>query len=172
MPFAREFRDIPTALAQEDELRIRMIVLIALRPIHAKSVEGRGRVDVLREVLRDLAAGRLSLGQAATTLRMRAPEQSSPHAGNNRVFTRNWAERLVADQFSRFYNQAVLEHLRAVGVEQCVVSHAADEDPVGVCATSIAGRSHLVKDLHSALVAAYELNKWDGGVLRVPSHPA
>lgn len=170
MPFAREFKEIAAALAQEDALRIRVINLVRSRPILGRAVEGPGRADELRSILELLAAGRITVGEAGAQTQQRLPRASSPYASDNRVFASDWADRLIRVQFSRFYNQAVLEQLSEAAVVDCVVAHATEEQPGGTCAQNVAGRRLPVAELLSNLVAAYEQDAWDERI-RVPRGP-
>jgi len=147
-----------------------MVALIDSEPILGKALEGSGRTESFREILRELALGRENQFQAIRRTSRELPRGLSPHASNNRVFTSDWDERLVRIQFSRFYNQAVLEELDERGEEQCFVPHSSAEDPTTLCSRELAGRTHEVKRLHSLLVESYGRAQWPKEP-KIPNHP-
>ena len=73
-------------------------------------------------------------------------------------------------QFSRFYNQAVLEELRARGETECFVAHSSAEASDSPCSTLLAGNHHPIAVLHERLLANHSRGQWDQS-LKVPNHP-
>lgn len=168
--YADDYDQIPTALAHNDPLRRRMIALIESQPIHGKALEGQGRTESFREILRELALGRLNQFQSIRRTSRELPRHLSAYAGSNHVFARGWDERLVRIQLSRFYNQAVLEELAERGEERCYVDHSSTEDPSTPCSRELAGRTHEVKHLHTLLVESYTHGRYPKEP-KIPNHP-
>lgn len=168
--YANDFSEIPAALANNQPLRAAMLALIANEPIPGKVTEGTGRVSVLRRILHDLASGTTNIHQAIRRVEADLPRSGSPHGGNNRVFSDGWSERLVRTQFSRFYNQSVLEQLLSQGESQCLVPHSTSEDRRSQCSRLLAGRSHSVKELHALLLSSYTHGEWSP-TPKIPDHP-
>lgn len=167
--WASEFKDIPTVLAQRDDLRAKMIALLA-GEMAGKATEGGDRLVILREILTETVEGRSSVCTAIALVEERLPRERSSHCSNNRVFPLGWAERLVRTQFSRLYNQAVLELLIASGHTQCFVPHSSDEDPQSVCSLQLADKNHNIAELHAALIESYVRGIFTSGS-KIPHHP-
>jgi hypothetical protein len=127
--YAEDFTEIPTVLNQNPGLRAEMLALIRDQPMPGKVTEGGARLEDFREILTDLARGDIDLSRAIWRTEAELPQQASPHQHNNRVSPTGWAERLVRTQYSRFYNQAVMEQLLARGETQCFVPHSTIEEP-------------------------------------------
>jgi hypothetical protein len=136
-PYANEFSEIATVLATNDGLRSTVDALAATEPMPGKVTEGGQRLGQFRVILRDLIAGRISLGQAYCRVSQELPRSQSTHAGDNRVFATGWEERLVRTQLSRCYNQAVLEGLSADGHKLCFVPHSSAEKPDSRCSQDL-----------------------------------
>lgn len=168
--YANDYKEIPAALAHNDPLRRRTVALVESDPILGKAFQGPGRTEAFRDILRELALGRLIEGQAIRRTNRELPRHQSPHAASNRVFPSSWEERLIRMQFSRFYNQAVLEELIERGEEHCFVEHSSAEDSDTPCSTVLAGRTHRVEHLHRLLVEAYAQEQYSREP-RIPNHP-
>lgn len=168
--FASDFTEIPEALECNRALREAMLALVAREPMPGSATEGGGRVERLRAILRDATRGAIGLPSAILRVEEELPRDSSMHAENNRVFAAGWAERLVRVQFSRFYNQAVLEYLIARGDAECTVPSSPAEDPASRCSRLLAGRDHDVKSLYQSLVECYAKGHWSDA-LKIPDHP-
>ena len=143
--YAENFFGISTALAANDNLRQTVIALIKSEPMLGKVLEDNNgnRLEVFRGILTDLANGEINLVDAFQRTQEELPRQTSPHSSNNQVFPRGWEERQVKTQFSRFYNQAVLEQLQAEGVEMCFVLHSDEQSASSACTQQLAGRVHV-----------------------------
>ena len=135
-----------------------------------KVTEGGDRLGRLRVILSDLVDGRIDLPQACRRVEAELPRHSSPYSGNNRVFPSGWAERLVRTQYSRFYNQAVMERLLTEGQTECFVPHSAGEDASSMCSQLLAGGIHPLRPLYDRLVSSYGQGNWDKAV-KIPDHP-
>ena len=159
--YADDFAGIPVALAQNDDLRRSVLDLIASQPMAGKVTEGGDRLQTFRSILAALVEGRVDLGTAFRRSETELPRSGSIHGGSNRVFAANWAERLVRTQYSRFYNQAVMETLLAQGQTRCFVPHSADEDSSSACSRQLAGTEHSVKTLHDLLRRSYGEGIWE-----------
>ena len=168
--FAQDFFDIPATLAANDVLRDAVVTLIQNEPMPGKVLEGGDRLEVFRAVLTDLARGDISLNEAYQRTNSELPRHASLHSQNNRVFSQGWAERQVRTQFSRFYNQAVLDYLRENGTIECFVPHSAAEAASSSCTQLLAGRQHSVDTLYQRLTEAYARGNWSKDV-KLPNHP-
>lgn len=168
--YANDYTQIPTALAHNQALARRTIALIDSQPIPAKALEGPGRMERFREILRELALGRLNQFQAIRRTSQKLSRHQSPHASSNHVFATGWDERLIRTQLSRFYNQAVLEELAELGASRCFVPHSSAEDPATPCSRELAGRTHEVENLLSLLVKSYAQAHWSQDP-KIPNHP-
>jgi hypothetical protein len=168
--YANNFSEIPAALGKNDRISRRMVALIASEPVAGKSIEEPERLACFREILRQLTLGKLNIHQAIRQVESRMPLSSSKHASNRRVFSNKWEERLVRTQYSRFYNQAVLEELRDTGVETCIVPVSRSQQEASKCSQEIAGRVHTVSELLRNLVAAYADNDFSH-TKKIPEHP-
>jgi hypothetical protein len=168
--YANDFFEIPSTLASNKDLRDAVIHLIDAASMPGKVLEGGNRIDLFRTILVNLALDKISLTEAYQRTMRESPRSSSPYSASNRVFSRGWAERQVRTQFSRFYNQAVLEQLRAAGIEMCFVPHSSTEKPDSSCTRLLAGREHSVDMLYERLIDAYEKGNWSSEV-KIPDHP-
>ena len=171
--FANDYAEIPAALAQNREISRRMISLIQTEPIAGKATEGDGRVDALREILRELTLGSITEHRAIRRVHDEIPRHSSRYQSNNRVFPKDWDERLIRTQFSRFYNQAVLEMLIERGDERCFVPHSRAEAADSPCSVALAGKTHSVRELLELLVESYSKGNWakTAETPKIPDHP-
>ena len=167
--YADDFAGISMTLAQNDDLRLLMLDLVASQPMAGKVTEGGDRLQTFRSILAALVEGRIDLATSFRRTEVELPRSASIHGGSNRVFAANWAERLVRTQYSRFYNQAVMETLLAQGQARCFVPHSADEDGSSACSRQLAGSDHSVKALHDLLRQSYGAGVWGG--VKIPDHP-
>lgn len=168
--YADDFAGIPAALTQNENLRRSVLSLIAEQPMAGKVTEGGNRLQTFRNILADLVEGRIDLETAFRQTEAELPRSTSIHGGSNRVFAANWAERLVRTQYSRFYNQAVMETLLAEGQTQCYVPHSTDEDSSSSCSRQLAGSNHNLRALYDRLRRSYADGVW-GQDVKIPDHP-
>lgn len=168
--YAKEFRDIPAVLSENTELREAILRLIDEQPVPGKVTEGGDRLLRFKEILKRLVRGEIRLAEAYYYTEAELPRESSYYAANNRVFPSGWAERLVRTQFSRFYNQAVMEQLMSEGQTQCFVPHSSEEDRGSKCSMSLAGGAHDIKVLYNRLIESYARGNWSKD-LKIPEHP-
>ena len=171
--YAENFFEIPTALSANDSLQQVVIALIKNEPMPGKVLEdGNGnRLQVFRDILTALANGKIDLAEAYRRTQEELPRQTSPHSSNNRVFSRGWEERQVKTQFSRFYNQAVLEQLQTDGVDICFVPHSEEQDISSPCTQQLAGKTHTVVMLYKRLINTYQKGNWMLKEVMIPNHP-
>lgn len=168
--FAEDFFEIPNTLATNDNLRESVINLIQKDPMPGKVLEGNNRLETFRRILIDLANGEISLDEAYLRTEEEIPRHESPHAHNNKVFPEGWAERQTRTQFSRFYNQAVLQKLRDGGATMCFVPHSTSEEAGSRCTQLLAGQEQQVNMLYQRLIDAYAQGNWSKEV-KIPNHP-
>lgn len=168
--FANQFRDIPSTLQIREDLRSSALALIGTQPILGKALDGPGRVDTFRAVLKQLVLGAITPEQAYESTETLLPRNDSPYSHDNRVFASGWGERLVRSQYSRFYNQAAIEHLIAQKHTHGFVPHSVDEDRTSQCSVGMAGRMHLLTTLRQRLLDAYEKGNHSED-LKIPHHP-
>ena len=168
--YAQEFSEISFALVQNEALRSRVLALIAVQPMAGKITEGGSRMQAFRSILADLVNGQISVERAISRTQAELPRQTSLYSADNRVFAKDWDERLVRTQFSRFYNQAVMEQLLDEGETLCHVPHSGAEKRESNCSVHLAGRNHDVRTLHTRLVSSYAQGNWSSTV-KIPDHP-
>ena len=168
--WANEFGEIPGVIAERTDLRNAVIALITEQPMPGKVTEGGDRLIRFREIMKALTAGTISLSGACRMTEIQLPRLESIYGGNNRVFASGWAERLVRTQFSRFYNQAVMEELLREGAVSCFIPHSSDEDSGSKCSRLLAGGSHDLRILYDRLMNSYAKGNWTSD-LKVPEHP-
>jgi len=170
MLYAKQFSEISNILEQRADLRDYIINLIDQQPIPGKVTEGNDRLLSFREILKSLVKGQISLVDACVRTEKDLPRELSIHAANNKVFASGWAERLIRTQYSRFYNQAVMEILLAAGQTKCFVPHSTDEDQSTNCSMLLAGRIHDLKTLYDRLIDTYANGNWSKDP-KIPDHP-
>lgn len=170
--YAENFFEIPTAIAANDNLRHAVIKLIASKPMPGKVLEddNENRLKAFRHILTELANGKICLTAAYQQAEVELSMHTSPYRFNFEVFSDRWAERLVRTQFSRFYNQAVLEKLQAEGAETCFIPHSDNEKLSSTCTQQLAGRQHPVALLYARLIDNYSKGNWSREV-KIPNHP-
>jgi len=167
--WAKEFGDIQAILREREDLRQRAAVILS-HNMPGKVTEGEGRLSRFRTVMADLIDGRISLPEAYQATALQIPRGGSRYAGDNRVFASGWEERLVRTQFSRLYNQSVLENLLAAGIHECFVPHSSQEDASSRCSLVLAGRQHKVDVLLRDVVESYTHGRWSKEA-KIPDHP-
>lgn len=168
--WANEFAEIPVILAERTDLREAVLGLINEQPMSGKVTEGGNRLGRFREIMTALVGGKIGLAEAYRRTELELPRLESMYGGNNRVFASGWAERLVRTQYSRFYNQAVMEQLLNDGAVSCFIPHSSDEDPGSKCSRLLAGGSHDLRRLYDRLINSYARGNW-ANELKVPEHP-
>lgn len=168
--YASDFYEIPQALLNNPAVRDYMLNLIATKRISGKVTEGGDRLDKIRSILAQLTIGELSLDEAIKSAEYQLSRHTSIHSGDNRVFASGWSERLIRTQFSRFYNQAVLETEVAKGHTECYVPPSTQEQASSQCSQMLAGKSHDVSYLLKLLVQSYEEGNWNK-TPKIPDHP-
>lgn len=168
--YADEFSGIPAALIHNEQLRASILQLISNQPMPGKVTEGGARLQDFRQILQELVEGKLDLTSAYRRTEIELPRSTSIHGANNRVFASGWAERLVRTQYSRFYNQAVLERMMTEGEPSCFVPHSSEEASSSTCSRLLAGKQHNVQTLYDRLMQSYARGIW-GQDVKIPDHP-
>jgi hypothetical protein len=168
--YASEFGETPTILTQSTDLREEIIRLIEAQPIAGKVTDGGDRLLRFKDILKSLVRGEIALAEACRRTELDLPRQNSIHAANNQVFPHDWAERHVRTQFSRFYNQALMERLLLEGETQCFVPHSSAEAGSSKCTMYLAGKVQDLKTLHDRLIESYARGNWSRE-LKIPEHP-
>lgn len=170
-PYANNFYEIIPVLSENHNLKNKVISLIDTRPIMGKVIEEENRKNEFRRILQKLITGDIiELDSAYNQVKINLPRNASKYAYNNRVFSQNWAERLVRIQLSRFYNQVVMEILIDQGEEECFIPHSKYEDYDTLCTTELAGKNHKVKNLYDILIDIYENENYNQS-RTIPQHP-
>ena len=170
--YANNFYEILTALAENEKLKENVIDLIKTRHIPGKLTEENARKDEFRKILIQLINREIStLESAYHQVEITIPEHTSRYVGNTHVFPRNWAERHVRTQLSRFYNQAIMELLLKLGKKKCFIPHSPMEDSNSICTINMAGKEHEIKPLYDKLIEMYENENWDSKAHTIPQHP-
>jgi hypothetical protein len=168
--YAEDFYEIPEAVAENDQLRSRILDLTADEPIPGKATQGGNRVEDFRGILQAFFENELSIEETIQRIRSELPRNDSPHSHDNRVFASGWNERLARTQISRFYNQAVLLRLQERGEERCFIPHSDQEDRDSPCTIQLANSTADVDVLLDRLNRAYREGEWHDDVM-IPEHP-
>lgn len=170
--YAEDFFEIPTALAGNDDLRQLVVNFIENDPILGKALEDDSgdRLRAFRDILIELANGKIVLETAYQQTEAKLPSYTSPHKSNSQAFSSRWGERLVRTQLSRFYTQAVLEQLLEKGAEECFVPHSDKEKSSSACTQQLAGARHPVAMLYERLIDNYSKGNYSKE-LKIPNHP-
>lgn len=168
---ASQYSEIPDALARNESLRDRALLLIGREAIPGKVTEGGTRLDDLRTLLGRVFRGEISAKAACSEIERVLPRAQSMHSANNRVFPDGWGERLVRTQVSRFYNQAVLELAIEAGEETVFVPHSSEEEGASPCTQLLAGGHHDCRELLSRLSRAYSAGDFSMKDPKIPHHP-
>lgn len=169
--WASHFYEIPDALENNEIVRDRSLALIESEPIHAKAVEGGDRSSTFRDILRDFFVGDAGFDDARTRVSAELPSHQSPCAHDtSNTFNRQWEDRLVRSEGSRFYNHAVLLTLNERGDEACFVPESPHQDPGKKCTQLLAGREASVEEMLSGLERAFRNEEW-GIFPRIPFRP-
>ena len=168
--YANEYAEIPGALSRNRPLLNRMLKLVECETIRHVAVADAGRLSAFRAILRRLANGGIdeSGATSAVTAAFSAPGLRAEDRGQG--FGAGWERRLVRFQFSRFYNQAVLEHLLDQRSAICLVPRSSEERPAEPCTALLAGRRQHVSVLHEGLVEAFRHGRLSREPT-VPNHP-
>ncbi len=154
------------------EIKSIVIELIKTKNISGKITEEQTRKKKFRIILEQLISGEIpTLESGYTKVATDIPESTSKYEGNRRIFSRDWAERHVRTQLSRFYNQAIMIFLIKSGEKKCFVPHSPTEDVNSICTIYIAGKEHEIKLMCNKLIEIYENEKWDDKPLIIPQHP-
>lgn len=157
-------------LARNDQMKRRMIGLIASESIAGKVTEEDFRLEILREILRKLTLGEYNIHTAIRAVSRELSRDTSIHSHDNRVFPSGWDERLIRTQYSRFYNQAVLQDILDGGVDACFVPTSKSQQAHTNCSVDIAGRTHDAKELLDNLASSYGDGDWSKSK-KIPEHP-
>ena len=82
-------------------------------------------------------------------------------------------EELIRLQYSRFYNQAVLDLLESDGVERVYVPHINGVTETPNCTPNVAGKGHELKTLRENLIKRYCTGEAgeDEDLQVIPKHP-
>ncbi len=170
--YANDFFEIIPVLSKNQNIKNKIIALIKSRPIGGKVIEEENRKLEFREILLKLIKGDIiDLVSAYNQVQIDIPRNASKYADNNKVFSRDWAERLVRIQLSRFYNQAVMEFLIDSGEVDCFIPHSQHEDYNTLCTKEMAGKNLKVKILYNKLIDIYENENYDRYAETIPQHP-
>lgn len=167
--WATYYDEIPEALENNSTLRLHALELIAEEPILGKSVEGGTRTEDFRAILTQFFEGKINQDAAEQRIWEELPPNQSPHQHNNRVFHKQWAERLIRSQAGRFYNQSVMELLQEEGESECFVPRSPREYPDSDCTRRLAGARHSVSELLQYLYSQQRQGNWNDGVT-IPGH--
>ncbi len=131
--FANDFYEIMSALSKNSELNSKVLSLIESR------LEEETRKNEFRDILKKFVKGEIiDLSSTIYQVQIKIPKSTSKYASDNRVFTRDWAERLLRTQLSLFYNQAVMEILIDSGKEEFFIPHSKYEDHNSFCTREMA----------------------------------
>jgi hypothetical protein len=170
MRYANEFNEILPSLADNSELRQRVVQLIQTKPIPGKAIEEDTRVNKFRGILIELIEGNISsLEESYSKVEFGIPRDESKYLSDNRVFASGWSERLVRTQLSRFYNQAILEELKDRGEEECFVPASSSHNLSSRCEI-IQNKNYKVHELLKNLITNYENGQFDQSI-KIPEHP-
>jgi hypothetical protein len=143
---------------------------LQLEKMPGKATDGIGRTERVQEILIGLIDGKLTLSEAYAKPAIMLPRASSIHAANNHAFAKDWGERLIRTQLSRFYNQAVLISILEDGEEMCFIPVSRTQQASSRCSANLAGKAHNAKALLDLLIEIYRDGNWGAG-LTVPEHP-
>jgi hypothetical protein len=168
---AKEFAEIPNVLSKRQDLREAMVKLIENQPMPGKVTEGSDRLTRFRELLKKLTIGELNISEAYSRTENELSRDNSIYFSENKTFPKGWAEKLVKTQFSRFYNQVVIELLLADGQTKCFVPHSSEEDANSKCSRELAGKIHDISLLYERLIDCYARGNWSNRAVKIPDHP-
>lgn len=170
--YATDFYEILETLKTNSDLKVRVLAEIDAGNIIGKSTEEDSRKSDFKTILKELVNGQiLTLEDSYSEVERRIPRATSRHASDNRTFADGWGERLVRVQLSRFYNQAVLKHLRDEGEEVVFVPHSGHEESTSRCTQELANKEHSIELLLTRLENAYERGDYSDRGAKVPNHP-
>jgi hypothetical protein len=169
--WATHFYEIPDALENNDLVRNKSLALVEEEPIPAKALEGGDRKATFRTILTDFLSCEIGFEDAKREVRTQLPPHESPH-GHDRsnTFNRQWDDRLVRSEGSRFYNHAVLVTLEERGDETCFILESEHQHQDKKCTQLLAGREASVADLREGVEQAFREGDWDA-FPRIPYKP-
>lgn len=170
MEYAKDFSSISSAVEKNKPLRESIISLIEKEPVAGKVLEGEGRLEEFRKVMKRFFSGELDLNETTKEIEFRLPRHYSRYENDNRVFAAGWAERLARTNISCYYNQAVLTSIIESGADSCFVEHSPNEMPDSKCSLHLAGKKHSAKLLLTRLIDSYRKGQW-GKDVKIPDHP-
>lgn len=169
--WANHFYEISNALENNDPVRNRSLELIGEEPITAKALDGGDREATFRTILTDFLSCESGFEDAKREVSTQLPSGESPH-GHDRsnTFNRQWEDRLIRSEGSRFYNHAVLLTLEEQGEETCFIPESDHQRPDKKCTQLLAGREVSVAELRDGLESAFRDGDWSA-FPRIPYKP-
>lgn len=169
--WAAHFYEIPDALENNDPVRNESLELVEKEPITAKALVGGDREATFRTILKDFLSCDIGFEEAKRQVRTQLPPHESPH-GHDRsnTFNRQWEDRLVRSEGSRFYNHAVLLVLEERGDETCFIPESDHQHQNKKCTQLLAGQEASVAELRDGLEQAFREGEW-GAFPRIPYKP-
>lgn len=169
--WAKHFYEIETVLGERTDIVEEMVLLIEREPIHAKVLEGKGRQEKLKEILIEVVRRKRQLKDSYIWLERQLGRVGSSHEINNRVFPNGWGERVIRDNFSRFYNHAVMNLLLKDGHTKCYIPVSPYSDMDSKCSHSLSDGEHEIYPLLASLVDTYSNGNYSNKNPRIPDHP-
>jgi hypothetical protein len=169
MKWANKFNEIEDTILERKDIREKMIELIEKKNIAGKVLEGGNRLNDFRNILKKLVNSELTYLKAISETELYLSKENSMYKNNGRVFSSDWAERLVKIQYSRFYNQAVMCLLLNSGETMCFVPTTLTQDPDSPCSKYLANRAHDINLLLDRLVDSYEKGNFTKEPM-IPNH--
>jgi len=160
--WANHFDEIPMTLEARSDIREAMAVLIVKEPIHAKEINDEEQLRKFRGILIRLTMGEITFEDAEVDVK----EALLPLIETES----NWAKALLWVQYSRFYNQTVLDLLRSRGQSRVLVPQVPEEGQNVKCNMDLGGKGHSITMLYDRLVDAYTYGKEVDGSF-IPNHP-
>lgn len=169
--WATHFYEISDAVENNETVRDRALGLVEEEPIHAKAVDGGEREVDFRSILKEFLSGSISFEEAKQRVESELPRHQSPHASDTtHTFNRQWKDRLVRSEASRFYNHAVLLTLDERDEDMCFVPESPHQDFGKKCTKLLAGQKIAVDELLEGLEKAYRNEEWEA-FPRIPYRP-
>lgn len=169
--WATHFYEIPDALENNNPVRNKSLQLIEEEPITANALEGGDREATFRTILADFLSCEIGFEDAKREVRTQLPPGESPHAHDrSHTFNRQWDDRLVRSEGSRFYNHAVLLILEERGDKSCFIPESEHQHQDKKCTQVLAGREASVAKLREGLEQALREGNWDA-FPRIPYKP-
>lgn len=169
--WATHFYEIRDALENNDPVRSKSLELVGEEPITAKALEGGDREATFRTILTNFLSCEIGFEDAKHQVRTQLPPHESPHSRDrSHTFNRQWDDRLVRSEGSRFYNHAVLLTLEERGDETCFIPESEHQHQEKKCTQLLAGREASVAELREGLERAFREGDWDA-FPRIPYKP-